>query len=777
MHLRTFYISLVLLLGLIRQSNLWAQEEPMEDTATLSKDTLPGIPRLLGLNPRLVKIDDSLWVISGICKVLRKEKYSEAKSVVSNIKPPEKKQQPFLQVHGNIQYDFLHRSYVDTPFAQRDFNQHTVQASLRVTVKDKYPLKMNIATRASNSPYFRNFLDLGLQLDQYNYVKSYKQQLLDKARQSLYQSPELKRMETVLQEKAEKLQALRSRLAEPDIFQRIMEEREKEYLKKYKQQAKSLTDSLKSEIDIQQINEVLTHKVKVPALSSADSLLKDKSYVDFVNDKKKELDSLQQDIVRFQRKTDSVRRNIDKNIVTLKQKINQARNKNELKRLARENELVIEKENGFDRFLSNVKNIGIGRSMVSYSELTAWNISLTGFNLEYNDGKLYGAIAAGRMDYGFRDFFGSNSRARQQSLLMGRIGIGDKENKALILSVFSGRKFNYGIVQADSVFSYVNLTGYSLEAIWKKDAYTSISAELAKTTRPVSGSSSANNSLQGLFDLADRRNLGASIKAQTRLPKTDTRLEGFFRKTGEHFQSFSLFTYNTDQTAWQLKIDQPFLKNRIGLITMLRRNDFTHPFADKTFKTSTVFTSVQAVARFPRWPVVSVGYFPGTQLYVEDKKRVLENVYYMLNGSMNYQYSAGSVRMMSSAMYTRYSGKGTDSGFIAYSGTNYMLTQSLLWNKMQVQGLYSFTDQEFMRYHTMELGADYSISKAIRIGSSGKYNEVAEGKSYWGSRVQVNIQFKELGGLQLQYDKSYLPTVYGDLFPIENGRITWFKFF
>lgn len=777
MNLRTFYIPLVLLLVLAQRSNLWAQEKLIGDTTILSKGLLPGVPRLLGLNPRLVTINDSLWVISGICKVLRREKYTEAKAVISSTKPTEKKRQSLLQVHGNVQYDFLHRSYVDTPFAQRDFNQHTVQASLRVTVKDKYPLKMNIATRASNSPYFRNFLDLGLQLDQYNYVKNYRQQLLDKAKQSLYQSPELKSMEAALKEKIERLQALKARLAEPDIFQRIVEEREKRYLEKYKREVELIRDSSTENINLQQLNGFLTRKKIIPSLPNKDSLLKDKSYADFIDSKKKELDSLQQDLTRFQRKTDSVRRNVEKSIATLRQKISQARNKNELKRLARENEWIEEKEKGFDHFLSNVRSVGIGRSMVSYSELTAWNISLTGFNLEYNDSKVYGAIAAGRMDYGFRDFFGSNSRARQQSLFMARAGIGDKENKALILSAFTGRKYNYGIVQADSVSSYVNLTGYSIEAIWKKDAYTSFSAELAKTTRPVTGRPGENNSLQDLFDLGDKRNLGISVKGQTRLEKTDTKVEGFLRKTGEHFQSFSLFTYNTDQTAWQLKVDQPLLKNRIGLIGMLRRNDFTHPFADKTFKTSTVFTSIQATARFARWPVFSVGYFPGTQLYIEDKKRVLENVYYMLNASVIYQYNLGIGRMISSAIYNRYSGKGTDSGFIAYSGANYMLSQSLLLRKVQFQGMYSFTDQERMRYNTLELGADYTITKSIRIGGSGKYNSIMGGDHYWGSRVYANIEFRQLGGLQLQYDKSYLPTVYGDLFPVESGRITWFKFF
>lgn len=58
-----------------------------------------------------------------------------------------------------------------------------------------------------------------------------------------------------------------------------------------------------------------------------------------------------------------------------------------------------------------------------------------------------------------------------------------------------------------------------------------------------------------------------------------------------------------------------------------------------------------------------------------------------------------------------------------------------------------------------------------------KYNLVIGGDHYWGGRVQATFDIKQLGSLQLQYDKSYLPTVYGDLFAVESGRLTWIKFF
>ncbi len=268
------------------------------------------------------------------------------------------------------------------------------------------------------------------------------------------------------------------------------------------------------------------------------------------------------------------------------------------------------KPRGVDRFLAHVKSIGLGRSVVNYSELTAWNVSLTGFNMEYNPG-IYAAIAAGKIDYGFRDLMGRNSRQKGQNFLMGRIGLGNIEKKALIFSAFTGRRYTYGSTLSDSVSSYVNLTGYSVEAIFKKDQNTGFSVEVAKTTKPLSGQIRGNDGMKSLWQFNDNANLGMSIKAQTLIPKTGTQLSGVYRKTGESFQSFSLFTYNTDQTSWSVKADQPLLRNKVSIIGMLRRNDFLNPFTEKTFKTSSIFKSVQLQYTIPEMAYAERWLLPG----------------------------------------------------------------------------------------------------------------------------------------------------------------------
>jgi hypothetical protein len=280
-----------------------------------------------------------------------------------------------------------------------------------------------------------------------------------------------------------------------------------------------------------------------------------------------------------------------------------------------------------------------------------------------------------------------------------------------------------------------------------------------------------------LFAFSDNANLGVSIKAQTLLAKTNTRINGFYRKTGEEFQSFSLFTVNTNQTAWLVNVDQPFWNNKIGVVASLRRNDFTNPFSEKTFKTSTIFKSLQVTVRIPRWPVVSAGYYPGTQLYIVDKERIRENAYYIMNASVVHNYKAAGIRMVSSLIYNKYSSKGTDTGFVAYKGISYMASHSFIFRKLQLQGMYVYTDQEQMQYYTLDAGADYSLSSRLRVGGSLRYNKIAGGSTCLGSRAYVNIEVKKLGSLQFQYDKSYLPTIWQTLYPVETGRVSWYKYF
>lgn len=683
-----------------------------------------------------------------------------------------------LTVHGNISYDFYYRSAIDTPIRQSDFRQHTERVSLELMVKEKYPFKVAFTARQSNSPYFRNYFDPNLQFDRYAYNKNLKQALLNKLNNQLPDQPDLKMAEAALQQELAKYNKLKRWTESPMTLQRVIEDREKS-LGNDKNSVPQNAGELQN---VKLLQSVGARKDSLMAKgdglrNKADSI--QRKATSFYEREKERLDSMADKVKALQKRVDSIRGSLQKRIATVRQKINSASSQKELEKIARAYGISVDKNGQSQKLLSSMKKFSIGRSILNYTELTAQNITITGLNAEYNS-SFYGAIAVGKIDFRFRDFYQRNSKndsRNNQYIVLARVGVGEIEKRALIFSVFQGRKNTAGYSLSDSVKNYVNILGYSIEAIYKKDAFTSLSAEFAKSTKPVSGNVTTNDNSKSLWKYGDRSNMGINIKAQTIIPETKTRLSGFYRKTGQHYQSFSLFSYNTDQTAWLMRFDQDFIKRKITLTGMLRRNDFTNPFTDKTFKTSTVFKTVMLNVRFPKYPSLSLGYYPGTQLYFVDNERVRENAYYILNGSVVYSYYLRDVGMNTSFIYNRYTNQASDSGFVLYKGLNYYAAQSFFLKRLQLQGGYSYTKQPELEFYTLETSAEYSFRDILKLGAGAKYNKVNGGKNYWGSRIQLTAGLRQFGSVQLQYEKSYLPTIQQNLYPVEIGRLSYYKNF
>jgi hypothetical protein len=717
-----------------------------------------------------------------------------------------------LTIHGNIGYDYFYRSAIDTPIAQKDFQQHTERVSLNILVKEKYPLKVNFIARQSNSPYFRNFIDANFQFDKYAYNKHLKQQLLNKLKAQVPQLkyPDLSKIESDLKKLKDQYTKTKTWLEDPATLQKIVEERERAYYQKLKTGEDSMKalladkargngnalDSINKlkESALSIVNKAKNAKdkladslayVKSKLLNKKDSLVNNlknrvdsiaEPYVKLYEKKKQQLDSLEKKLASYKNKADSVKGIVQKDIAKIKQKIYSATSEKELRKLAAENGIDLDKQSKLEKQLAAIKTLSIGRSLLNYTELTAQNITVTGVNIEYNP-SYYAAFAAGKIDYRFRDFLNRDTKRNNQYIVMGRLGIGNKEHTALIFSYFMGKKNTGQFSLSDSVKSYVNIMGYSLEAIYKKDENTSISAEFAKSTKPVTGNLQTGKQTGTMWNYGDRSNMGINIKAQTIIPQTNTKLSGFFRKTGENFQSFSLFSYNTDQTAWLARADQSFFKNKVTLTGMLRRNDFTNPFTDKTYKTSTIFKTVLLNIRFPKYPSVSIGYYPGTQLYLVNKEKIRESAYYILNGSVVYSYFIKGLSMNSSFVYNRYTNEATDSGFIAYKGVNYYASQTFFLKKLQLQGGYAYSKQPLLQFYTIETSADYALRNWLRVGAGAKYNNISGGNNYWGQNILLSAGLKQFGTIQLQYEKSYLPTINQTLYPVEIGRVSYYKNF
>lgn len=685
---------------------------------------------------------------------------------------PEKRKVKFLTVHGNIYYDFFYRSKMEMPLNQEDFRQHTERVYLDVMLQEKYPLKVSLMSRQSNSLFFRNFFDVNLSFDKYAYTKNIKQDLISKLEAQLPQQPDLKIAEAALIEQTRRYLGLKKWLESSATLQKIIEERERLYSKKLTQ--KQYSSDVPGLPAIPSLDILKKPTIVKDLASKADSTKE--TFTQLYEKRKEEFAVLSVKLNSLKNKKDSIKNVLQKKLLVDKQKIYKATTEKELSKIAADRGIKEYKKAKLESQLNAIKSFAVGRSMLDYTELTAQNIIVSGLNIEYNP-SYYAAFAIGKIDYRYRDFFNKNANNNGQYIALGRIGLGDKDKKALIFTLFKGRKNSTEYALSDSVTGNVNIVGYSLEAIYKKDKNTSFSVEIAKSTKPVTGGLGSGKQVNALWKFADQSNTGISIKAETIIPETKTKFNGFFRKTGESFQSFSLFSYNSNQVAWLAQADQSLFRNKIHITGALRQNDFTNPFTDKSFKTTTTFKSLMLSINYPKYPSFSLGYYPGTQLYVVDKERIRENAYYILTASSVFSYFYKETGMTSSVVYNRYFNQATDSGFVLYKGINWYASQTLMYKKLQIQGGYAYNKQPGLGFYTLEVSGDYAIKSFLKAGAGLKYNKVSSGYNYWGERMQLSVDFKQLGGLQFQYEKSYLPTITQTLYPVEIGRVSWYKIF
>jgi hypothetical protein len=685
--------------------------------------------------------------------------------------------QKLLQINGNITYDVFYRSRIDTPFQQDNLQQHTERVSLSIIYKEKYPFSIAFTARQSNSTLFRSFTDVNIHFDEYSYLNQTKILALKKLEQSsLNIKKQLDSIEALLQSKARLISEQAHLLNSPATLQQTIEKREQAYFSALNLPTDKILPNNNIPIDSDKIHTSQKH-----LLNRHFSVLQDampKAYIQKLQDtfgywRTKFQDTLQQ----HQKKYDSLYQHYQQHYVKTKQEIEQAKNLTQLFETLGKRNMRDSSSKKVANWLASVKQFNIGRSTVNHSDLTANNIIITGVNAEFGK-KNYWAICAGKIDYRFRDFFEGQNASNNQYLVMGRYGIGLPDKRAIILSVFQGRKSSAQFGISDSVNQHVNIFGYAIEAVVRRNASTFISAEVAKSTMPVTGGVFDNKVANSLIDFSETKNLAVSIKAETKYENTDTRFSGFFRRTGMSFQSFSLFTYATNQTTWQARIDQGLFRKKVGITVMLRQNDFSNPIAISNFKTTSIFKTVLLNIRVPKFPVISIGYFPATQLYYANNNRINANVYYILNASSFYHYKVGGLNMNTTFLLNKFFTQATDSGFVKNEGINIYAAQSLFIKNLQLKAGFIINRQPKLRFYTIDLGADYSFVARLKGGIGLKYNRTASGESYWGKNIMCQADFpKWQMGVQFQYEKNYLPNVHNKLTGIDFGRAIIYKNF
>lgn len=777
---------------------------------------LSAIPLFLLIVQECTAQKDSVVIMQSACKNLfiYAVQFDSTISVTVPVIAEVQKRIPFITIHGNVLYSFNYRSYIDTPFAENDVMQHLVQTNLNFLIKGKYPLRMTISNRSSNSQYFRDATDVTFQFNRQQLLEQIKGDLRNEVT-GLVSTQPLSKLQTVYNNQLQQAAQLQNWLSSPARAQELVEEKERQLrgmaaakdnvvpglngiqqlenveigqsvfgkakntippsvwkqIREQQNKPAVIKDKVADSIEGIAKNSIDTLKTKIP-------LAKDSTVTEKINAKRAELTKLESDLKKQEQKLQREKKNVQDSLNTIKREISSLNSGAGLYAFMKRHHISKDSLTRTQRFLLAVNKIGIGRSWLDYSELTVKNISLTGVNIELNPAPFYVAAAAGKLNYRYRDFILKNNRSLPgQTLGLVRGGIGRIDKNYFILTLYNGKKEVLGNTASNPV-SLQKVLGISGEAKFMLNPNNYIIAEIAKSSYSNNtASQSGQSNLNKALDLKQRTNEAYSIKLFSQYPQTDTRLQAFYRKMGENFQSFTLYPTGSNQDAWMARVTQSFWKRKLVADAAVRKNDFVSPIAAPGYNSRAVFKSFQLTFRAAKYPFISVGYYPSSQLSLSNNNVLMENQYNTLNATVSHNYSFKSIAMNSNVLFTKFYNSGSDTGFIYYNASSYTFTQSVYLGSLMLQGQVSVTDQQNLHLLTAEPLLSYQFKNRISVSGSFKWSRLNYVETLIGGTAGMNMHFKKMGTLQFNYDKSWLPGYSRLLVPVDIGRVSFYREF
>lgn len=701
-----------------------------------------------------------------------KEVPAETVPAVKTTSLPVIKREPLLKVTGNILYDVNYRSRIDTPYAENDVYQHTLQTRLDLLYKNEYPFKIYITTRFSNSSLFRDYTDLNFQFNPSDFKRRVKQKLFDAAQQYLVSNTgKPDSLRRLIETKKLAIASLSQSLQKPDLTQKIVEERERILFNK--QIPQTLPDtSIIIEGKFSDRGNIMVNA----------GVGKYNSYKDSIEAQKQKLDSLVAELNGIENLYRKLKSTEQLNLAELKKQIENAKNITVLTEKLRQLHIpdsVLPK--GF-KMLYSIQTLSIGRSVADYSELSVKNVSITGVQAEYNP-RYYYAVAVGRVDYRFRDYIVSNHSRSNQYVALVRFGKGTRNGNHIIFTYYTGKRqfFNSSIsLQPGSRIPEYKLAGITIEGVYKITRNLSVVGEIAKSTIPYYSLDSLQRKewMNSVTRFNDRSNEAYSLKLLSYFPRTFTRFSGNLRYIGANFQSFSTFTTGASQLRWMARLEQPFFKKQLTVISSLQQNDYNNPFVTTAYKSSSLLASFQVNLRKKKWPVISLGYYPSYQLTKTGENHYSESRYYTMIASAGHYYRVKQVQLSSYFAYSRFYNEADDSGFVYYNSINLLLSQNIIFGKVSIMLNASHSTGTDYNIYTFENSSQFTISKFFSAGGGVKmirYSLLPQVQ--WGYNANLALKIPKLGDIQIMMDKGFIPGMNRQLEGNKMGRLIYYKTF
>lgn len=684
---------------------------------------------------------------------LPKKKEADSTYSSNNYKSPHLLSKPLIGFGGGyITYNYNYRSSIDTPFAENNIGQHNITGSLQTVIAKALPFRINFWIRRSNSVLYQNITDIQVSFD----AVGFRNQLVNNIQRRLIAftpSANDSLLEKLTSLKSAELFNTHNWLMAPVNIQRIHESQE------LVQIDETHLESRPADSSERQKRELVVKAARAYILLFDSTRLKYDSLTGNV-------DSLKQMLTKQRRKLERYRQIVNGKFTDW---ASYSQWKDELNKNNPGGLAVPDRY----KWLLGVRNFSVGKTPVNYSELTAKNISLTGINFEYNSW-YYLAIAAGLIDYRFRDFQVGQAKPSRQYMYMLRAGLGKIQKNYFIVSFFQGQKQLYSLPTNSQISNTISITGVTAETKWQLTNHTYVIAEAGQSMSPDYRSTPPSQT--GKFTFNGNTNKALSIKMYSVFPQLGARAEGMYKYTGANYQSFSSFQTNAAVKSWYVKWEQNFFKRKLRITGSLRSNEFTNPYIIQNYKSNTVFKSINAVFKARKWPVISIGYMPMSQLSVVGQQ-VVENRFQTLTASVNHFYKIGNRQAFTLFVFNKFYNTNTDSGFIYFNAANYYLTQNVVF-KLFTAGL-GISDSKSNQYNltAAELSLRIPVLRKTILGIGVKINNLNQMETKIGGRFNIEMAVTKKDRITVNFEKGYLPGNGKTLVKNDMGNIQYSRYF
>lgn len=408
---------------------------------------------------------------------------------------------------------------------------------------------------------------------------------------------------------------------------------------------------------------------------------------------------------------------------------------------------------------SGITKLGLGRVFPYQSELSLKNSSLRGLDFKYEWRKSVFAVSAGLIDFQLNAVV---LKRRVETPLPYAVVFyaGYKLFPECTVGVrfFNGRRDNY----ANGIKRQV-VSGLAVELTYNLKAGR-FAVELAKnTSQPGALSSNPQLAKPSFWNMSELSYTAISASYYHNIKRTNTSLNLLFGAQGKYYTAFNTLMGNTKSIRYDMKVSQSLFSGVLKLNAWVRNSELTPAINGIILQNQVALKSFSVSFRKQKWPLLSIGYIPVKQTFINDSAVQL-SIYHALNVFGTHRYKLGMRDANISLSINKLGGKNTlgPNQVTSMANTlNVVMGHRVDFEKYAALLGFSYTGASQFELISASSALEIKIVGASILKMGATINNFNHSDYKVGGHVGFNTQLGRRTYFGIDYNLAYLPNLSG----------------